>query len=466
MGAHLAVARQPLELSELLAFAPTDPAPPSPYRSNLKVWRFFTAVDSPHEVQSAGVGADGFGRLHPSESYVILHIYRREDPQASGQAAKSADGGARGGRAHRGGEAGGGASCVTLADLAESSQQLLTPRGLAASFSGYDDCGPYPFEERDRGEPLAHDIYVWNGNKALALTKAVALTRCFELERYLLSDATGATRHLHSGAGAELVPLGALFGGGGGEVARAAAIVGGGAAASNHLLAQLLAHRDADAINCSALVASMLPALAGSPDAQAMLFAHGSEPQAAAATGAVPPHAAAAAPAPAPALAPEVSVPRIGLGGMRTAPPVAAVAPPPKSARGGPVPKIDGLFSRKQNAALAPAAPECSVPKIGLGALRQSPTGTAASPGSPTWTAEAERSVSAAERSVPKIGLGALKPTMHAAAASSAAGHAKRASNSLGSLRSSPSPPSPRPSARCSHTVNVRNSCRFAAPLL
>ena len=94
----------------------------------------------------------------------------------------------------------------------------VTPRGLAGPFSGYDDCGPYPFERRSEHAaepPLAHDIYIWNGKSALALTKAVALTKCFELERYLINDDVGAVHHLHRGCcgagGGELLPAAALY---------------------------------------------------------------------------------------------------------------------------------------------------------------------------------------------------------------------------------------------------------------
>ena len=67
----------------------------------------------------------------------------------------------------------------SMGELAASGGQLLSPLGLTAPFSGYDDCGPYPFEKRQNAEhdgPLAHDLYIWNGRSALALTKAVTLT--------------------------------------------------------------------------------------------------------------------------------------------------------------------------------------------------------------------------------------------------------------------------------------------------
>ena len=105
---------------------------------------------------------------------------------------------------------------MSASALSSSGERSLSPRGVRAPFSGYDDCGPYPFEHQARfgnaktgaaasaasaadeseAVPLAHDIYIWNGQSALALTKAVALTKCFELERYLINDDVGAVRPL------------------------------------------------------------------------------------------------------------------------------------------------------------------------------------------------------------------------------------------------------------------------------
>ena len=216
MGQACSVESRPPELQEVLSFRPTDPLPSTSFRSNLKVWRFF-ATANPLDIQSVAVAPQTFKGFDADDSYVLLHIYRRKEsaherkestpgpaPRTPGPAASPPF------------AAGHGAS--STADLVSSTQQVFTPRGLAGPFSGYDDCGPYPFERRSEHAaepPLAHDIYIWNGKSALALTKAVALTKCFELERYLINDEVGAVHHLHRGCcgagGGELLPAAALY---------------------------------------------------------------------------------------------------------------------------------------------------------------------------------------------------------------------------------------------------------------
>ena len=44
-----------------------------------------------------------------------------------------------------------------MGELADASAALFTPRGLSSPFSGYDDCGPYPFERLGEGDILLID---------------------------------------------------------------------------------------------------------------------------------------------------------------------------------------------------------------------------------------------------------------------------------------------------------------------
>ena len=255
MGNHIST--DAVAFEDLIAYKPpSGPPPPLKYRSNLKVWRFF-ATDAPLQVKSAPV-EPGFSGFDPSECYIALHIYKRQDVPASGTGGTAA--------AARGSSSGGTSSYAAasapssskrVSELAQSGEQCLSPRGLSAPFSGYDDCGPYPFEQGSGtgggdGEPLAHDIYVWNGRSSLALTKAVALTKCFELERTLINDEHGAIRHIHRGMGRPLHSLQSLF---------APDYAPDAAQAENHLLATLCKHTDSEAIECSSLLACMLPGL-------------------------------------------------------------------------------------------------------------------------------------------------------------------------------------------------------------
>ena len=91
----------------------------------------------------------------------------------------------------------------------------------------------------------AHDVYIWNGIEALALTKAVALTKCIELERFFLADNHGAVHHLHATASAP--PLWA-----GAEAPLAQ---------SNHLLSLLTTHTATFTLPCSALLSARIPGL-------------------------------------------------------------------------------------------------------------------------------------------------------------------------------------------------------------
>ena len=253
MGNHVSIDSVPLD--ELVSFKPPAAAPPPlKYRSNVKLWRFY-ATDKPLQVKSAPI-EPGFTGFDASECYIILHIYKRQDARVagSGAAGRSSVGGV--GSSGTASTASGG-SGTRVSELASSCEQCLSPRGCSAPFSGYDDCGPY-LEQRGGGggggdcEPLAHDIYVWNGRSALALTKAVALTKCFELERTLINDEQGVIRHMHRGMGRTQQPLETLY---------SADYTAPTGAAENHLLATLCKHAGSEAIECSSLLACMLPGL-------------------------------------------------------------------------------------------------------------------------------------------------------------------------------------------------------------
>ena len=142
-------------------------------------------------------------------------------------------------------------------------------------FSGYDDCGPYPFETAtlsdgkggsvDERGPIAHDLYIWNGKNTLALTKAVALTKCFELERMLINDEIGTIHHIHRGMGRSEgvnLPLSPLFAA---DYDLSRDEVFGSPPddrpGDNHLLSQLCRNVECETIPCSSLILCMLPGL-------------------------------------------------------------------------------------------------------------------------------------------------------------------------------------------------------------
>ena len=340
MGNHVSCDAVPLE--DLVSYrpAPDAPLPPLKYRSNLKAWRFF-ATESPLQVHSTPIDQSAFRGFDANECYIVLHIYSRHDNDGkrAGSAPPSDNPTASG--ATRGSSGDGQQS---VSQLAANGGELLSPRGLSGPFSGYDDCGPYPFEQRvqdaERG-PLAHDLYIWNGRTALALTKAVALTKCFELERALINDEVGAIHFMHRGL-THPQPLAAAFAAdyalsGSSESATGAEAPPG----ENHLLSTLCRHADASTIPCSALLACMLPGLsslstAAFPALQKALYAHakptGSAPTSPATTIAPPSVANLGAP-------PSIAAPTVpgisglskltGLGAAASAPPTAHAGAPP-----------------------------------------------------------------------------------------------------------------------------------------
>ncbi len=244
-------------IEDVIAYRPSGSLPSLTYRSNIKAWRFHASA-SPLEVKSTPMQPGSFSGFDESECYIMLHIYRRADESApSRPSSASAPPPAP------------PPTAGSMSTLASSSGQLLSPRGLAAPFSGYDDSGPYPFEQHGSGDaPLAHDLYIWNGKRAQALTKAVALTKCFELERALINDDVGAIHYLHRGMGRALQPA-----------AFATDYVHAKGGDANHLLATLSEHASSEAIQCSSLLSCMLPSLAAVsassfPELHKALYAH------------------------------------------------------------------------------------------------------------------------------------------------------------------------------------------------
>ena len=245
MGASLSLDVDPSNIDDVLSYKPAGSPKSSPYRSNLKIWRFF-ATNSPLEVLSKAVAPGAFAGFSEHECYVLLHIYRRSDGDGDTRPSNRSRPTGSGTSLPAGAVASAREGSSTTA-LAQEMEQLFTPRGLSGAFSGYDDCGPYPFERNSEGgtvgEPLAHDIYIWNGRAALALTKAIALTKCFELERLFINDEVGIVAHLHSGQHGELQSAASLY---------AADYTPQRMATpeANHLLSLLCHHVDADRISC------------------------------------------------------------------------------------------------------------------------------------------------------------------------------------------------------------------------
>ena len=354
------------------------------------VWRFHPS-SNPLDVRSAAVVPQSFSGFDANECYVLLHIYRRKEAPQGGGAPRAAPP-PPAAAVSPALAAGRGAS--STADLASSTGQLFTPRGLSGPFSGYDDSGPYPFERRDvvSGEPpLAHDIYIWNGKAALPLVKAVALTKCFELERYLINDDVGAIHYIHRGCcgpgGGELLPADSMFR----ADYRPPKLPE--AREENHLLALLCGNADGQPIECSSLLACMLPQIsAGSvqhaqfPELHRALFAPADTASAAPAAPAAP--AAQQQPTGAPA-----HMVKLNLSGGGGAPPPPPPPPgEPMDTGAAPVPQT--------------ARPAMGIPKLGLGG---GGGGGSERPARPASAAPGGRPASAAPGGVPKIGgLGGL----------------------------------------------------------
>ena len=227
------------------------------------MWRFYATTEV-LSVKSEPVDPAKFTGWDATCSYVVLHAYRRKDEAPNSPPYVPSHGPMKPTGSQR--------SCE---ELNEESERCLSPRGLNGPFSGYDDCGPYPFETAtlsdgkggsvDERGPIAHDLYIWNGKNTLALTKAVALTKCFELERMLINDEIGTIHHIHRGMGRSEgvnLPLSPLFAA---DYDLSRDEVFGSPPddrpGDNHLLSQLCRNVECETIPCSSLILCMLPGL-------------------------------------------------------------------------------------------------------------------------------------------------------------------------------------------------------------
>ena len=155
MGVGVSLDAKPQELAEMLALEPTGRIlQMARHRSKLKGWRFFATTD-PLKVKSAALTPEGLLQLDfvaaARECFVLLHIYRRYSTSRKSPSATSPV------------QKGGGAAAIqedrpaaaatldklSLLQLAKGLEGSLSPRGLASTFSGYEDDGPYPFERRE-----------------------------------------------------------------------------------------------------------------------------------------------------------------------------------------------------------------------------------------------------------------------------------------------------------------------------
>ena len=155
MGAAVSLDAKPQELADVLEFQPTSGfLQPPPHRSKLMAWRFFS-TSHPVNVKTMAVTPEGLSNLDfvavAHECFVLLHIYRRSSTSRKSPSATSPV------------QKGGGAAAIqedrpaaaatldklSLLQLAKGLEGSLSPRGLASTFSGYEDDGPYPFERRE-----------------------------------------------------------------------------------------------------------------------------------------------------------------------------------------------------------------------------------------------------------------------------------------------------------------------------
>lgn len=155
------------------------------YRSYLCMWRFF--VDSRSGVPFVRyfpVSIHSFPRFSQEESYLVLHIQTPPTLIDQPLTPQSPQPGSF--------ERLAVISGVQL--LAESAKDALTPRGLAHVFGKipHPDLVAAAFTPRGissyRDASIKVDIYVWNGNASDPITRAIALTRGFQLEKVLAAN--------------------------------------------------------------------------------------------------------------------------------------------------------------------------------------------------------------------------------------------------------------------------------------
>jgi hypothetical protein len=157
------------------------------YASCVHLWRFHETGDS--RVTDSPIRLLSFKKFDSKECYAALHIFNKQYT-ANGRSTKESTPSSTPG--------------TPLGSLLASSEQSLTPKGLALPF-GYVPLEPLTLVS---GKSLQHTLYLWHGRDATELTRAVALGKVLAMDK-LLSSEEKALRLLFSDV--QKLPLSDIF---------------------------------------------------------------------------------------------------------------------------------------------------------------------------------------------------------------------------------------------------------------
>lgn len=139
------------------------------FTSNIKIWSLLATKNA--ETIIKPVNIQHLTSFDQKLSYIILHIFTRQQLKIDASTQEKSIESKK--------------PSKSLFKLAVSSAEYLSPRGLEHRFSINEIS---LFAQTAKKDSLLYDLYIWNGKDSSPLTKAVAITKGFELERYLLGE--------------------------------------------------------------------------------------------------------------------------------------------------------------------------------------------------------------------------------------------------------------------------------------
>jgi len=205
MGNQVVFSQKPLDISDVtalkrLAQSKQKSVDHVAYRSVISLWRL-VAASKLGEIKMEPVVFPTAETLEfkPTDCYICLHLYRcGSSSNDSVTAPMDVDSTIE-------------AKCrVSLLDTASVCLKNFTDGSIENIFAGWGSDlanmdGLVPGSDGN----IAHDIYAWNGKNTHPLIKAAALTKSFELERWLMQDAYGVSQAIFTMS--PTVPLTSIF---------------------------------------------------------------------------------------------------------------------------------------------------------------------------------------------------------------------------------------------------------------
>lgn len=165
MGSQISVDSSPIEISKIghiKSQFDQKNTERHTFSSNIKGWCVFS---NKNETKIKSIDFSNFIGFDKKQCYIILHIFHSKFQKEKQQ---KVDENITKGK--------------SLFKLAISTTETLSPRGLEHHFSVND----LMLFETQQKSSLLYDLYLWHGKESSPITKATAITKSFEIERYLL----------------------------------------------------------------------------------------------------------------------------------------------------------------------------------------------------------------------------------------------------------------------------------------